>query len=82
MLFYFYLNNNYTVLRQSVLQERNITFTSALVHSNHGMVGPMMVHEAADGLERVPRSPLAVVTLGMLCHTAYLLPSFLSILSP
>lgn len=41
-----------------------MTFTSALVHSNNGMMGPMVVPEAADGLERLPRSPMAVVTLG------------------
>ncbi|KAK8400471.1 hypothetical protein O3P69_003261 [Scylla paramamosain] len=57
-------------------RERNrVTFTSAMVHSNGGMTGPMAGHrnggmagpmvglEPADGLERVPRSPLAVVTL-------------------
>ncbi|XP_045134919.1 uncharacterized protein LOC123518256 isoform X2 [Portunus trituberculatus] len=46
-------------------RERNrVTFTSAMVHSNGGMAGPMAGIEPADGLERVPRSPLAVVTLG------------------
>ena len=44
---------------------------------NGGMVGPMVGLEPADGLERVPRSPLAVVTLGKRREPLYLLLLFL-----
>lgn len=61
----------------SILQERNrVTFTAAMVHRNGGMMGHMVDHDPADGLERVPRSPLAVVTLGEWCNTSNLITTF------
>lgn len=49
-----------------------MTFTSALVHTDNRMMGSMVAHEApSDGLERLPRSPMAVVTLGKWKDTVY-----------